>query len=307
LKCDGNGVLEVSSTGGGGEAQLNAFTDITDANTKTKLLCDSAGHLQVDVLNHPSAISGFALETTQSAMSAKLPSALDSDSLKVAIQSGATPAITGFALETTQSTMNGKITQGYDTTISGGGNGLQQVLIYGRENGGDLRALECVGDRLIVDCIELSPTGPHTPTSLPSVAIHGQVGTTSGFKNLRVDTDGRLEVSEPNKTKTTTRYASQSISGNDFWAVEIDASTAHKVQIVIENDSLNNFLVYGSDATGGTFIPVKTIMLTSEQDSNASTVNIGEVVLDPAPKFIKIKNVSSTAGTANLLVTTQKY
>jgi len=195
-----------------------------------------------------------------------------------------------------------KIRQGYDTTIASGGDGLQQVLIYGRENGGDLRALECNGDRLIVDCIELSPTGPHTPTSLPSVAIHGQVDATSGFKNLRVNSDGRLETVIDSKTKSVNQYASQSLSGNGAWATTIDASGFSKCSIAVNSNATTGLFVYGSSTSGGTYIPFKAIFISSE-DTGSGTHNVGFVEIDSPPDFMQIYNVDAGGVTLDLVVT----
>ena len=74
-------------------------------------------------------------------MSAKLPATLDSGNLKVAIQSGATPAITGFNLESTQTAMSGKISKGADETIDAA-TGAQQVLIYGIDGNDVLRGIQ---------------------------------------------------------------------------------------------------------------------------------------------------------------------
>jgi hypothetical protein len=187
---------------------------------------------------------------------------------------------------------NSKITQGYDTTIASGGAGLQQILIYGRDNGGDLRALESNGDRLMVDVQELSPTGPHTPTSLPSVAIHGQVNATSGFKNLRVTTDGRLQTIKSGIEKNNVVYSSQSISGSSDWATTLSAVGYSKVKISVSSDAVTAIAVSGSDSSSGTYVPFGTI-LPITTDVGASNANIGEITIEPAPDYIKLTNADA--------------
>lgn len=127
-----------------------------------------------------------------------------------------------------------KITQG-EATVTGGGDGLQQVLLYGKNgSNGNLEPLETVGDRLLVDVIELSPTGPYTPTSLPSVAIYGQVDTTSGFKNLRVDSNGRLQITNNLSTRSSSNdiVTGATVGANLQIGSDIDIGTDKTIIIV---------------------------------------------------------------------------
>ena len=59
------------------------------------------------------------------------------DTGAVVVASGAITETNSGAIATSV----GKITQGYDATISSGGSGLQQAVVYGRDAGGDLDAL----------------------------------------------------------------------------------------------------------------------------------------------------------------------
>tara|TARA_R110000796_G_scaffold70875_7_gene160895 strand:- start:2508 stop:3212 length:705 start_codon:yes stop_codon:yes gene_type:complete len=137
--------------------------------------------------------------------------------------------------------LDGKMSKGQDVKVAG--SDLQQVLMYGRNNDGTLHPLESVGDRLIVDVMELSPTGPHTPTSLPSIAIHGQVEGTNGFKNLQVNTVGELAISQLSHRSVeflivlnSVISASAQIGGN------IDIST--KKSILIYGSATGNHSVF---------------------------------------------------------------
>ena len=255
---------------------LRARTTIADATTETFLKCDAAGVLQ------------------------------------------------------TTASHSDKITQGYDTTVAAGGDGLQQVLIYGRENGGDLRALECVGDRLIVDCIELSPTGPHTPSSLPGVGIYGQVDSTSGYKNLNVDSSGILKIQNSKITQGEGNITGggdglQQIlcygkdqSGNldplnvdnnghlKITLNDIESGITNSIKTVVDSQtkSVTQYAsqsISGSSTNGGTYIPFKSIMITSE-DTGSGTHNVGFVNIDSPPDFMQIHNVDAGGVTLDIIV-----
>ena len=131
VKCDSSGKLEVDANiTAGNITGFNLESTQTAMSAKLPLALSGSGNLKVSIEEGATpAITGFNLESTQTAMSAKLPATLDSGNLKVAIQSGATPAITGFNLESTQTAMSGKISKGADVTLAG----AQQTVIYGRD------------------------------------------------------------------------------------------------------------------------------------------------------------------------------
>ena len=164
--------------------------------------------------------------------------------------------VTNDGMETLQTTTNTKLTS-LDTKISVGqdvkvaGSDLQQVLMYGRNNDGTLHPLESVGDRLIVDVMELSPTRPHTPTSLPSMAIHAQVEGTSGFKNLQVNTDGKLEVSDDsNRSSETDIVSAVYVTASSQIGIDIDISLKKSIIIIGRSDGNHSFyLEHSNDNT----------------------------------------------------------
>ncbi len=164
--------------------------------------------------------------------------------------------VTNDQMESLQTTANTKLTS-LDSKISKGqdvkvaGSDLQQVLMYGRNNDGTLHPLETVGDRLIVDVIELSPTGPHTPTSLPSMAIHGQVEGTSGFKNLQVNTDGKLEVSDDsNRSSEVDIVSAVYVTASSQIGIDIDISLKKSIIIIGRSDGNHSFyLEHSNDNT----------------------------------------------------------
>ena len=165
-------------------------------------------------------------------------------------------SVTTDGMETLQTTANTKLTS-LDTKISVGqdvkvaGSDLQQVLMYGRNNDGTLHPLESVGDRLIVDVMELSPTGPHTPTSLPSMAIHAQVEGTSGFKNLQVNTDGKLEVSDDsNRSSEVDIVSAVYVTASSQIGIDIDIGLKKSIIIIGRSDGNHSFyLEHSNDNT----------------------------------------------------------
>ena len=118
VKCDSSGKLEVDANiTAGNITGFNLESTQTAMSAKLPLALSGSGNLKVSIEEGATpAITGFNLESTQTAMSAKLPATLDSGNLKVAIQSGATPAITGFNLESTQTAMSAKL----PTTLDSG-------------------------------------------------------------------------------------------------------------------------------------------------------------------------------------------
>ncbi len=251
---------------------------------------DDTGNLNVSIQSGSTpAITGFSTESTLSSMSSKLPSALDGDNLKVSIQSGSTPAITGFNLESTQLTLNNKISKGEASTITGGTGGLQQMLLYGRENGGDLRALECVGDRLITTDLSFSPSGPNEPTSLAKIAIHGQIDATSSYKNLRVDSSGVLSISNPNLIPTK----SYTQPFNAYSITAATESTSSAIDLIgIRHISFSGFDTANTTATVEILASINTNGIYSEVASgsydgagNVSVMSISNC----AYRFIKVK------------------
>lgn len=114
------------------------------------------------------------------------------------------------------------------------GSGLQQVLIYGRKDDGTLQPLECLGDRLLVDVVELAASGRITSsTALSSVQICGYDTVTARFKTLSVDSDGKLETSHDSNRSTATNIVTAStILANLQIGSDIDISTKKSIIVV---------------------------------------------------------------------------
>lgn len=97
-------------------------------------------------------------------------------------------------LDSSIDNINAKLTKGSGVITAGGT--LQQVLLYGKKADTTLQPLECSGDRLLVDVVELAASGPiTTSTALSSVQVCGYDSGTAQFKTLKVDSAGVLETS----------------------------------------------------------------------------------------------------------------
>jgi len=193
---------------------------------------------------------------------------------------------------------NANITKGQD--VKAEGEPLQQVLIYGRKADGTLQPLECNGDRLLVDVIELSATGPSTPTALPSVACHGQVEGTSGFKNLQVNTNGVLKISNQRNEFLEIQGTSHAIGANSASSIEINANGYGKVRITVHSSSTDELLIEGSNTSGGTFMAFTSIFPGAQIiDSSSTTINLATILLESPPSFLRLRNKTADSITLN--------
>lgn len=97
-------------------------------------------------------------------------------------------------LHVTDSSLNSKISKGQGVIAAGGE--IQQVLTYGRKDDGTLQPLECNGDRLLVDVVELAGSGPiSTSTALSSIQVCGiDSAGDNRFKTLKCDANGVLQT-----------------------------------------------------------------------------------------------------------------
>ncbi len=194
---------------------------------------------------------------------------------------------------------NSKITTGQD--VKAVGSALQQVLIYGRKADGTLQPLECNGDRLLVDVVELASSGRiTTSTALSSQQVCGFDTTTARFKTLNCNSDGVLQTSH--LEKTTTRYNSQSLAGSSLWGTELDTSTHSKVELTINSNATTNIVIYGSDTSGGTFLPLKSLFITAETIVGGNA-NIGTFTSESCPKFLKLGNPDAGGVVLEILLT----
>ncbi len=145
------------------------------------------------------------------------------------------------------STTNTNITKGQGVIPVNGE--LQQVLMYGRKPDATLQPLETIGDRLLVDVLELSPSGKiTTSTALSSVQVCGYDTGTSQFKTIKVDGDGNVLTKEqttitenegPSNVATTRIMTNSCLTGSQ--------QNATNLKHLLETDSTGKLLV----AVGG--------------------------------------------------------
>jgi hypothetical protein len=112
------------------EGQITGFATASNQSTANTSLATIAG----DTTSLDSKIT--ACDTGSVVISS---SALPTGSATSALQTTGNTSLATIAGDTTS--LDGKVNQGYDSQIASGGNGLQQVLAYGRDSGGNLDAL----------------------------------------------------------------------------------------------------------------------------------------------------------------------
>lgn len=200
-------------------------------------------------------------------------------------------------------TTNDKITQG-EGIVAAGGNGLQQVLLYGKNGAsGNLEPLETVTDRLVVKNLELGATGPTTVSSLSRIGVYGQVGTTGNYKTIRLTTDGRTETKVVNTDHDINQYVDQVLAGSATWTTTISTIGYNKLSIVVNGSAATPLMLSGSATELGTYLPFKRLDIINE-DTGAGTNNIGHLELVSPPKFIKITNTDAGGQTLQIITTT---
>lgn len=148
------------------------------------------------------------------------------------------------------SSLDTKTTIGQD--VKGVGEGLQQTLIYGRKDDGTLQPLECLGDRLLVDVVELAASGRITNSSaLSSVQICGFDTVTSKFKTIDVNSDGVITTNhDSNRSSDNSLVSSATIDANLQIGSDIDIGT--KKSIVIVGSATGNHSIKILHSTNGT-------------------------------------------------------
>lgn len=134
------------------------------------------------------------------------------------------------------------ITKGNSPTAVGAE--MQQVLIYGRKPDGTLQPVETIGDRLLVDILELSASGPiTTSTALSSVQVCGyDHDNTNKFKTLRVNTDGKLHVvNNSNNVGSFGNIINNASLTASSVSSSVDVSNINKGYLLYEDSSIALF------------------------------------------------------------------
>lgn len=148
------------------------------------------------------------------------------------------------------SSLDTKTTIGQD--VKGVGEGLQQVLIYGKKDDGTLQPLECLGDRLLVDVVELAASGRVTTSSaLSSVQICGFDTVTSRFKTIDVNSDGVLTTNHDSNRSSDNSLVSNATIGSGL-QIGSDIDIGSKKSIVIVGSATGNHSIKILHSTNGT-------------------------------------------------------
>ncbi len=118
-------------------ASTSANQSTANGHLSTLAGAVSGTEMQVDIVSSSGTLLVDGSASTQPVSAASLP--LPSGASTSANQSTANSSLS--SIDTQATALNGKVSQGYDSVIASGGNGAQQVLIYGRDTGGNLDAL----------------------------------------------------------------------------------------------------------------------------------------------------------------------
>ena len=264
----------VGTTGAAGPAKCMSVGGTQSDGTQRELTTDADGHLQVDVLNHPANITGFATETTLDAIktavellddcvdTAHLNVNLNIDGGDVDSSSGnlssktqriclATDDIPIALVNTKLDTISGKITQG-EANISGGGDGLQQILVYGKDQSGNLDPINVDNNGHLKITIQDIESGITNPINVSIDAVEACVGITGSAgaakcisvggtqsdgtqRELATDADGHLQVDVLNHPSNITGFATETTLGAIQTAVELidDCVSGTELQVDI--------------------------------------------------------------------------
>ena len=107
LLCDSQGHLQVDMLNQNQEAQLAAFTDINNVGSVKRLLCDSDGHLQVDIVSGGGGGGGDATAANQTTMISSLSNI---DTATSSIQSNVATSSLQTAGNASLTSLDGKVT-----------------------------------------------------------------------------------------------------------------------------------------------------------------------------------------------------
>lgn len=289
IELTNSGLLKIDVAGSSGTVSANVDVTgntiglSTSANQSTMIssLGTLAGavsgtEFQVDVVS--SALpTGAATSAAQSSANASLASLVSANATETTLSSVDTSAqsidtscsnidtnttnidtstssiasdTSSIAADTTS--MDGKITQGYDAQIASGGSGAQQVLLYARDSGGNLDALQVNGSG---ELKVTSSGGSGNTTTNVNEAISPGAGNTANSTAVDMDGSSQLtifgsstntsdsivvQVSHNNSTwvEHTEYFINMSASGGNF-AVNI-SNTGARYWRVSQTDTLSS-------------------------------------------------------------------
>ena len=268
---------------------MKARSNIADPNTETFLKCDSNGILSVKevgtvnvapansvnshITNDPANSYAVGLKARQTIATATTETFLKCTNLgelsvsladKVAVNTGAS------VQETTADLLKPNfLVCGVDSVSSASQYNPAKIDSNGNAH------------NVIVNAVQI----------IPHSTIDGD-GSPSASLNMKLQ----------DQTKSIKQYASQSLAGSGAWATTIDTRGYGKISIVINSNATSSLFVYGCSTNGGTFLPFKSIIITSE-DTGAGNHNVGFIEIQSPPDFLKIFNTDAGGVVLDIITT----
>lgn len=173
------------------------------------------------------------------------------------------------------------ISKGQD--VKAVGEGLQQVLIYGRKPDGTLQPLETIGDRLLVDVLDLGASGKiSTSTALSSVQVCGFDEGTNQFKTLQVDGNGSLINVTKNQDITHASVAVTIATNGVDGEITLNDEDNY-VRYMVDGNAMLLFVEGSQDNSN--FVRLQQIFTNDVAGSFH-----GSVLVENPPKYVRLKN-----------------
>ncbi len=241
--CDTGSVVVSSSalpTGAALESSLSALNG--------KVVAVDTGAVVVSSSALP---SGAASESSLSALNGKV-TACDTGSVTVA--SSALP--TGAASESSLSALSGKVSQGSDATLSS----AQQVVVYGRDNGGNLDAIN------VDNSGHLKITTNDIDSDIPVTQVLSSQSVTTTFTSSAITKKwrGSAKMGFEFKSSSSTTYAVELLASNSN-------SNYFEVSSFFNTDSSDATIRYGEIDLPYKFYKIKiTLTGTDTFDGHVS-------------------------------------
>ena len=188
------------------------------------------------------------------------------------------------------SVVSTQITSGQDSKAVG--EGLQQVLVYGRHSDGRLFPLESDGDRLRVSNGDLSTGAQHSGGNLTQAKLVQVVGTTgTQMRTLKTDDVGQLKISNSKNEFVEVQGVSHPIGANTASSIEINAEGYGKLRITIHSSSTDELLIEGSSTSGGTYMVFSSLYPSNIAiDNSGNTANMATILIDCPPSYLRLRN-----------------
>ena len=176
---------------------------------------------------------------------------------------------------------NAKITQGYDSQVASGGDGLQQTLCYGRDNSGNLDALR-------------TDASGHLEITIDDF-VKGNTTASASFPT----TDAR------NKVVDSSFLSNEAISANSFSSTFLDTLGYAKVVIYGEQDSgtivsNNSLKIMGSNTSGGTYFHIGSLSTQTYISGRTMLIENVPLLYGSHPRYLKIYNDNSSSATITI-------